>query len=149
MHHKLSGNMGAIMIVLASTGLVGCSSDSDHQTEEVAVLVERREIAFARTMETRDIEAFKRFVSPEAIFLTGKDPLVGREAIIQAWATFFEEETAPFSWHPDEIVVLESGHLAFSSGPVFGTAGENLGRFNSVWRLDEDGEWRVVFDKGS
>jgi len=26
---------------------------------------------------------------------------------------------------------------------------ERWGTFNSVWRLHEDGEWRVVFDAGS
>jgi ketosteroid isomerase-like protein len=28
-------------------------------------------------------------------------------------------------------------------------SGEVVGRFNSIWRLDDDGQWRVVFDKGS
>jgi ketosteroid isomerase-like protein len=30
-----------------------------------------------------------------------------------------------------------------------GPAGEEVGRFNSTWRKDADGQWRVVFDKGS
>ena len=45
--------------------------------------------------------------------------------------------------------MLESGRLALSSGPVLGASGEQIGRFNSIWRKDADGQWRVVFDKGS
>jgi ketosteroid isomerase-like protein len=111
--------------------------------------VEAREIAFAKTMADRDLEAFLSFVSPEAVFFTGNEPLRGRDAIARAWAPFFDGPAAPFSWHPDVTEVLESGGLALSSGPVRDAAGEEVGRFNSIWRKDADGQWRVVFDKGS
>lgn len=111
--------------------------------------VEAREIAFARTMADRDLEAFLTFLSPEAIFFSGNEPIRGAEAIGKAWAPLFEGETAPFSWHPDVVEVLESGGLAMTSGPVWGPSGEEIGRFNSIWRRDPDGQWRVVFDKGS
>jgi len=119
------------------------------QVDESAAEVRAREIAFAKTMADRDLDAFLTFVSPEAIFFNGNEPLRGREAIAQGWAPFFEGTAAPFSWHPDVIEVLDSGRLALSSGPVRGVDGEEVGRFNSIWRKDADGQWRVVFDKGS
>lgn len=111
--------------------------------------VRAREIAFAKTMADRDFEAFLTFISPEAVFFNGNEPLRGHEAITKAWAPFFEGETPPFSWHPDVVEVLDSGYLAFSSGPVKRPSGEVAGRFNSIWRKDKDGQWRVIFDKGS
>lgn len=42
-----------------------------------------------------------------------------------------------------------SGRLARSSGPVFDPDGKVVGVFNSIWKLQKDGQWRVVFDKGS
>lgn len=111
--------------------------------------VRAREIAFAKTMADRDMDEFLTFVSPEAIFFDGSGSLRGRDAIALGWAPFFEGSVAPFSWHPDVIEVLESGRLALSSGPVTSASGEAIGRFNSVWRKDGDGQWRVVFDKGS
>ena len=119
------------------------------QVDGSAEEVEAREIAFAKTMADRDLDAFLTFVSPEAIFFSGNEPLRGRDAIAQGWAPFFEGADAPFSWHPDLIEVLESGRLALSSGPVRSPSGEEIGRFNSIWRKDADGQWRVVFDKGS
>ena len=114
-----------------------------------AAEVEAREIAFAKTMADRDFDAFLTFISPEAVFFNGNEPLRGREAIAEGWAPFFEGESAPFSWRPDLVEPLESGELALSSGPVLTPSGEEAGRFNSIWRKEADGVWRVVFDKGS
>ncbi|MHC4092752.1 MAG: YybH family protein [Planctomycetota bacterium] len=130
-------------------GAVVLASQARGQDTTLAADVRAREIAFAKTMADRDLDAFASFISPEAIFFNGNVPLKGRDAIVAAWARFFEGETAPFSWHPDVVAVLESGTLALSSGPVRAASGEEVGRFNSIWRKDEDGQWRVVFDKGS
>jgi len=111
--------------------------------------VEAREIAFAKTMADRDMNAFLTFVAPEAIFFNGSEPLRGRESIASAWAPFFEGPAAPFSWHPDLVEVLDSGQLALTSGPVRDPSGAVVGRFNSIWRRESDGRWLVVFDKGS
>jgi ketosteroid isomerase-like protein len=135
--------------LLVLMGLSGCSSAPEEDLESATAKVEAREIAFAKTMADRDHEAFKGFISPEAVFFNGNQALRGRDAVAEAWAQFFEGETAPFSWHPDLVEVLDSGDLAFSSGPVSAASGEVVGRFNSIWRKDEDGQWRVVFDKGS
>ena len=124
-------------------------SEGRGQVEGLAAEVEAREIAFAKTMADRDLDAFLTFISPEAIFFAGNEPLRGRDAIAAGWKPFFEGATAPFSWHPDVVEVLDSGNLALSSGPVLSPSGEEGGRFNSIWRLGPDGEWRVVFDKGS
>lgn len=147
LHKKLDIRV-VLMMVFVSSVLNGCSSTTDKPASEIAQTVKNREIAFAKTMTDRDVKAFQRFISPEAIFFNGNTPVVGNAVIVEAWKPWFEEEEAPFSWRPDVIEVLESGHLALTSGPVTGPSGEDFGRFNSIWRLDEDGQWRVVFDKG-
>ena len=150
MDHSNRANGILICCGLAlALGLCGCSRASNDIGDTAALEVKAREIAFAKTMEDRDFDAFLNFVSPEAVFFNGNEPQRGHAVISQAWAGFFEGETAPFSWRPDVIEVLESGRLALSSGPVRGASGEIIGRFNSIWRKDKDGQWRVVFDKGS
>lgn len=111
--------------------------------------VRAAEVAFARTMADRDFEAFLTFIAADAVFFAGNRPLRGRDAIGEAWRPFFEGAEAPFSWTPDVVQVLDAGGLAFSSGPVTAASGEAAGRFNSVWRQEPDGRWRVIFDKGS
>jgi ketosteroid isomerase-like protein len=107
------------------------------------------ERAFAATMADRDFEKFKTFISEEAIFFSGEKPLRGRQQIADAWEGFFKEATAPFSWEPEQVEVLDSGKLAWSTGPVYGPEGKQVARFNSVWQLDASQQWRIIFDKGS
>jgi ketosteroid isomerase-like protein len=115
--------------------------------ETLAAKVRARETAFAKTMADRDHAAFATFVADEALFL-GRSVLRGRQAVAKGWQPYFEGEVAPFSWQPDRVEVLDSGALAFSTGPVFDPGGKRVGTFNSTWRLEKDGEWRVVLDSG-
>ena len=107
------------------------------------------ERAFARAMAERSLQAFASCIADEAIFFSGAAPLRGKAAVVAGWSRFFEGATAPFSWAPDQVEVLPSGSLALSTGPVRDPAGVIIGRFNSIWRLEAAGTWRVVFDKGS
>jgi len=142
---------GAVLgaVLLAVVGMSVDPSAAQGQLDDAAAEVEAREIAFAKAFADRDLEAFLSFVSPEAVFFNGNEPSRGHDAIARLWAPNFEDADAPFSWHPDVIQVLESGRLALSSGPVRAASGVEAGRFNSIWRKDADGQWRVVFDKGS
>ena len=107
------------------------------------------ERAFAATMKARDHAAFTNFVSEEAVFFSGSSPLRGKDAVAKAWRPFYDKPEAPFSWAPDQVEVVESGTLAYSSGPVYDARGKQSGRFHSIWRLEAPGVWRVVFDRGS
>lgn len=103
---------------------------------------------FAATMAHRDFEAFGRFISEDAVFMSGGHPLRGRAAVLAHWAKFFEGPDAPFSWEPDLVEVTASGDLGQSNGPVKGPDGVVFARFYSTWRLEKDGVWRIVFDNG-
>ena len=106
------------------------------------------ESAFAATMADRDLDAFVGFLDAETVFFAGPTELRGAEAVKKAWAPFFEGEAAPFSWRPEVISVLDSGSLGLTSGPVFDPEGNRIGTFNSIWRLNADGVWKIVFDRG-
>ena len=107
------------------------------------------ERAFARSMAERDHEAFVRHLSEQAVFFGGPKVLAGKAAVAEGWKRFFDAPTAPFAWEPDQVEVLADGTLALSTGPVRGPGGgPPMARFNSVWRLEAPGIWRIVIDKG-
>ena len=136
--------------VIFSVMLAGCATNSI--PPDVSVLkrqVADTERAFARTMATRDHKAFTSFLSQEAVFFSGPKPLRGPQQVADWWKRYYEGPNAPFSWEPEEVEVLNSGALAISSGPVRDPKGVVFAIFMSVWRLEDDGKWRIIFDKGN
>lgn len=106
------------------------------------------ERAFAKTMADRDHAAFATLIADDALFFSPSKVLRGRAEVAAGWKPFFDGRQAPFSWQPDQVEVLADGSLAHSSGPVRDPAGKVVARFNSIWRREAAGVWRVVFDKG-
>jgi len=135
-------------VALAVALLAPCPPAWGQGTEQFAVQVRKAETAFAATMASRDHAAFGGFVAEEAIFFGRRGPLRGRAAVLEGWRPLFEGPTAPFSWKPEVVEVLASGTFALSSGSVWDPEGKQIGTFNSIWRRDADGRWRVIFDKG-
>jgi ketosteroid isomerase-like protein len=114
----------------------------------LAAEVRQTELAFARTMADRDHAGFVSFLADETVFLGETRTLRGKAEVADAWKRYYEGPRAPFSWEPDRVEVLDSGTLALSSGPVYDPEGRRAGTFNSVWRREGPGRWRIVFDKG-
>lgn len=133
----------ALAMLLAAPWRVAVPSSDSPQQQVLAA-----ERAFAESMAKRDLPAFAHYVSGEAIFFNDTGVLRGKREVIAAWSRFFEGRTAPFSWAPDRVEVLQSGTLALSTGLVRDPDGKVIGRFNSIWRREAPGVWRVVFDKG-
>lgn len=129
--------------LLAMAAVAHAEGDAD-LTRQVSAA----ESSFAASMAARDFEAFASHVADDAIFFGPAGALRGKAAVLDDWHKFFEGEQPPFSWAPEAVEVLSSGKLAHSSGPVRDPSGKQVGTFNSIWRLEADGKWRVVFDKG-
>ena len=114
-----------------------------------------REIDFSQSVEMQDVTAFRSFIDTDARFV-GSSVQRGAEDIATAWGVFFSDDAPKMKWRPQFVEVLNDGTLALSRGPyrmiVEGEDGaltEYWGTFNSVWRKQEDGVWKVIFDAGN
>jgi len=112
------------------------------------------EVGFSRSVENQDFEAFKSFLDPEVRFVTDRISR-GPEEVGQGWANFFKEDGPKIRWRPLIVEVVAGGTLAINRGPYRQTSvsddGEEKiawGTFNSTWRLNAEGEWKVLFDAG-
>jgi ketosteroid isomerase-like protein len=136
----------AIVVLLLNAAMPGTAVRA--QGGAAADEVRNTERAFAKTMADRNHAAFVSFLSDEAIFMGQDGTLRGRQAVGDGWKRFYEGAAPPFSWEPDRVEVLDSGTLGLSSGPVRDAQGRRVGTFNSVWRREAGGNWKIVFDKG-
>jgi ketosteroid isomerase-like protein len=138
---------GTMAVAMALLGALAGSATAENPAA-LAEQVKAAETAFAAAMAARDLDAFAKHVADEAIFYGRENVTRGKTAVVASWKPLFEGPKAPFSWGPESVEVLDSGALALSTGPVRNAEGNLIGRFNSIWRREADGTWKVVFDKG-
>jgi len=145
MNRRRTATLAAIL--LAAVGLPACTALAPRP--DAAALREQvlnTERAFARTMADRDAAHFAAFLSDEAVFVSGKSATHGSRNIAALWGRYFEKPSAPFSWYPDRVELVQSGTLALSSGPILDPQSRPIGRFSSIWRQESPGTWRIVFE---
>jgi ketosteroid isomerase-like protein len=145
---RLVGAIVGVAWAIAAFAAAGADTPTTADLTKLQDQLKATETAFAKTMADRDHTAFAKFISEEAVFFGGKGETRGKQAVVDSWAGLFEGPNAPFSWRPEVAAVLASGQLGLTSGPVFNPDGTQFGTFNSVWRREPDGSWKVVFDKG-
>lgn len=132
-------------LAAASTGPAWPGADEiERRVDEVR----RTETAFAAAFAARDLAAFRRHLAPDTVWM-GRQPLHGPEAVMAAWHGLLTSPKPPFSWAPDLVLVLPSGDLARTTGPVLDPEGRLVSRFHSTWRRQAAGGWEIVFDFGT
>jgi ketosteroid isomerase-like protein len=137
-----------IELLLTAALLAPATADPSRQAVWCA------EVGFSRSVENRDLDAFIAYLDPDVRFVTGNISR-GPDEVAQEWAGFFDDDGPRIRWRPAIVEVVANGTLAISRGPYRltlvsedGEVQEAWGNFNSTWRLNGDGEWRVLFDAG-
>jgi ketosteroid isomerase-like protein len=127
----------------AKTGEAGTAEAAD-----IKSLV-RAELAFSRLSEAQGIRtAFLANFAEEAIVFRPR-PVLGLKL-------YRDRTSIPgyLSWGPAYAFVAASGELGYTTGPYEMRKEKaddpvtGRGHFISIWRLQKDGEWKVVFDSG-
>jgi ketosteroid isomerase-like protein len=110
---------------------------------------------FATMAEENGIpEAFISYAAEDAVLMRNNKLVVGKQDLIR----YLENQPAKvkdehLSWKPDFVDVSTSGDLGYTYGHYIysytdstGTTIENSGVFHTVWKRQEDGSWKFVWD---
>ena len=146
--------MYVLPLVLLMTAAPAQLPATPHATEACAVW--EGETGFARSVAEHDAVAFAQYLDPGAVFIGGDDSAMhGRDAVAAGWSGLIEGKGLLMRWYPDAVDVSADGKLALSRGPFLidnpalpDDRRYRIGRFISVWRKSDDGQWRVAFDGG-
>ena len=144
--------MKKAMLILSSGLLFSCIQKTD--TTAIKEEINKAEEAFNASASKNGIaHAFYAFADEDAVIKRENDTLIkGRDAIKK----YYSDEKyakASVSWKPDFIEVSEDGSLGYTYGKYIWTATDPTGNkkefkgvFHTVWKKQEDGTWKYVWD---
>jgi ketosteroid isomerase-like protein len=149
MHNPFSRlTLPILLFILA----LSCKAPSDN-TEKWKAEIENAELSFSEMAETDGIQnAFLAFAAEDAVLKRNNKLVLGKQAI----ADRFENEgpnTASLTWKPEFVDVSQSGDLGYTYGyyklvstDSTGSVNESTGVFHTVWKRQDDGSWKFVWD---
>ena len=125
--------------------------------EAAAKLLMTADRNFNQAVADRDMNRFLALVAETATFNGGTaQEIRGRDAVGKAWAPFFQVDGPRLTWEPTKAEVLVGGDVGYTVGtwerrpaPGSGQTKITRGNYMTVWRKQDDGSWKVVFDTGS
>jgi ketosteroid isomerase-like protein len=108
--------------------------------------------ALAKACASRDADAFRALLDPEALFGGPAGFAEGPDAVLARWGPFFEPGGPKLEWAPDGGGESASGDLAYTVGrwrsdakDATGAPRVTEGRYLTVWRRAEGG-YRALVD---
>ena len=99
-------------------------------------------------------KAFMHFASDDAVLMRNNKLIIGKASIQEMYKNnMSKDQNISLTWYPDFIDVSESGDLGYTYGKFKFTLKDSLGNskvdegvFHTVWRRQQDGQWRYVWD---
>lgn len=132
----------------------GCSdSKESNEMEKWKAEIMKVEKAFNDMAQKEGlVKAFEFYAAPEGVIRRSKKIVKGKVAI----AEWYKNDVKPnetLTWTPTFIDVSKSGDMAYTYGDFIFTYPDSLGNkksntgiFHTVWKRQEDGKWKFVWD---
>ncbi|NEU07612.1 nuclear transport factor 2 family protein [Flavihumibacter sp. R14] len=144
--------MKTIVFLSISALLITSCQHSDK--DEIKKEIFQAEKAFEKMAAEKGIaEAFYYFADEKAVIKRENDTLIIGKEDIKSYYNRNNSKDATVNWTPDFIDVSEEGTLAYTYGKYVwkiknkeGSITEYKGIFHTVWKKQEDGDWKYVWD---
>ena len=150
------GRKAIVAVALLLGGaLVWNSSGRAAPVADPAVLMKADE-AFDAARAARGLEGFASFLAGDITTIRPNQAIVrGKEAFLAGWKEAYTARGISVRWKPEVARISDDGTLGFTVGAYQVTQTENsvtkpagTGKYITIWRLQPDGSWKVVFDSG-
>ena len=143
------------LITLLMLGAIACRGTPGPDPAEVREIIDRKNATLERWYAEGMIDsAAMAFAEDTWQMPPNAPPLVGLAAYRDFWEQAVQWGRWQFDFNTQDVVVgdsiaVERGKytLVFEAGPASAIPSmEDSGNYVVLWRLDPDGEWRVVWD---
>ncbi len=132
-----------------------CVPNQKHdQTEVWKKEILDAERAFDSLAQVTSIQqAFVTFAAEEVTVLRNNNLIKGKSALKNYFVADAQTDKVSLTWKPDFVDVSASGDLGYTYGKYVYAATDSLGNtksnegiFHTVWKRQQDGSWKFVWD---
>ena len=145
-----------LLPILAFAGILisSCANKSSKDAESVKTEIIQAEKDFEKMASEKGIaEAFAYYADTNAVIKRQNDTLIkGRENIRNYYSGDFYK-TAKVNWSPDFVDVSDDHSMAYTYGKYLWQSTDSTGQpiefkgvFHTVWKKQQDGSWKYVWD---
>ena len=142
---------GFLIMVLCS-----CTSNKKPSFQQIEIWkseVMETELAFSKMAKSEGIPAaFLSYAAEDAVLMRNNKLILGKIAIKNLMSSQASGKVE-LSWKPEFIDVSASGDLAYTYGYFTYTSTDSAGKadsqsgvFHTIWKRQEDGSWKYVWD---
>ena len=140
--------MKYLFILILVLTIVSCNNSVQGTVDR---LLETDKIFSDAALEMGFNKAFIEFAHPDAVLLRENSmPITGKQAITEIYE---KSDTAGvrFSWEPLAGDIAKSGELGYTYGiyTLQIDTTTKKGTYVSIWKKNENGEWKYVLDSGN
>jgi len=141
------------LLAMATIPAPVVSQNNDDQLEQYKMEILAAETDFAKMVRTEGMQAaFLAYASEQAVLSRNNKLIKGKQAMNE----YFDSQTLSeiqLQWAPDFIDVSASGDLGYTYGNYTlrarnaeGEWIQDTGVFHTVWKRNQAGQWRFVWD---
>jgi len=145
-----------LLSVVALMLLISCNVNVKTGDQEEKAIKEIRdaEKEFEKMAAEKGIaEAFWFFADSNATIKRQNDSLIHGKAQIRQFYSAPFYSTAKVTWSPDHVEASSSGDMGYTYGKYVWQAKDTAGKvsefkgiFHTVWKKQDDGSWKYVWD---
>ena len=130
------------------------SCESNHtkdMSEQWKQEIREAEANFATMLKEKGLhDAFVAYAAEDATIMRNNKVITSKNAIDEHYKNV---DTKTLTWSPDFVEVSKSGDLGYTFGTYHYTYKDSIGEshvdsgiFHTVWKRQEDGSWKYVWD---
>lgn len=147
------------LVFLSSILLTSCNQNKNLTADQLEVereMVRKADIAWAKTGETRNLDAQMELYSDDQVpvMMPPNGPkIIGKDNIRAFLEPMYNRSDFNVTWYPEEVEVAKSGELAYVIGvyesqmnDAFGNVIKDKGKYIEIWRKQKDGIWKCSAD---
>ncbi|MCG2609900.1 nuclear transport factor 2 family protein [Flavobacterium sp. SM15] len=145
----------ALTVLIASSLWISCTTKVETKnTEDYKAEIFKAEKDFETTVAKKGIaEGFYQFADENATIKREQDTLITGKENIKKYYSNPKFKKASVTWKADFADVSVSGDLAYTYGKYAWTVKDSTGNsktfkgvFHTVWKKQDDGNWKYVWD---